>query len=71
MTSTTPKTSRSGGPGHIATVYVPAALLIFGTALIDFRFVPVAILVAGALGVWTIKSSGESFSQFTRSCKVV
>jgi len=45
-------------PNVIAMVYVPATLLIVGTALVDLRFVPVAILVAGALGYWTMSDSG-------------
>jgi len=46
-------------PSVIARVYVPATILIVGTALVDLRFVPVAILVAGALGYWTLIDSGN------------
>jgi len=59
--SSNPKQSSAlTGSRAITSVYIPAALLIVGTALVDFRFVPVAILVAGALGAWTIRSSGTA-----------
>jgi hypothetical protein len=41
-------------------VYVPSALLIIGSAFIDYRLVPVAVAMATGLAFWTIAGSSES-----------
>ncbi|KAJ8612057.1 hypothetical protein MRB53_037608 [Persea americana] len=50
----------------IRNIYVPSAIIIFGTALVKLSWVPVAIAVAGIIGAWsystTSPASGKSGS---------
>ncbi|KAI9792191.1 MAG: NADH-cytochrome b5 reductase [Peltula sp. TS41687] len=54
------KTNSFFGPQYINGVYIPSALLIFGTAIIKREWTPFALLLAVLLGGWKVYNNQPS-----------
>lgn len=46
-------------PQYVQGVYIPSALVIFGTAIIKKEWIPLAIALAAVLGSWKVYINGE------------
>ena len=56
---------------YVQGVYIPSALLIFGTAIMKSEWVPYAVGLAAILGGWKVYSNGKNHCPFPTPRPVV
>jgi cytochrome-b5 reductase len=54
--------SSAFSPQYINGVYIPAGLLIVGTAIVKQEWLPFAVALAAVLGAYKVFSNGQSYA---------